>query len=349
MLKSKTENKRNFGIDLAKILACVAVIGLHTVQREISYVNSSLYYLCGFAVPVFFMCSGYMLIGRKPDYVYSIRKSASILLLMLQWGAFVNAIKHICIVVNQKDGASFSIAEYLFDVFTGGLRRGAEICWHFWYLIALIIVYMLLPAINILLCNEKEKTVNVRRLLILWGMLVLFSVAVQLLSYTQLRPLQKAVNQPLRIWTWLQYFLLGSIARHCTEKLKGINFKVWAVVLSIAVCAAQNYMGRNVIHDMHAEYFYDSPLTIMWCFALFASLQNLRLQPKHQDIIQQLSAYTFGVYIIHPLLMRIVSLFVDKFSIIGGICYWILMTVTCFAIIHFVYSRKKLRKLIALN
>lgn len=46
--------ERNQSIDLLKIMACVAVIGLHTFSRDLSLLNASLYYCCGFAVPVFF-------------------------------------------------------------------------------------------------------------------------------------------------------------------------------------------------------------------------------------------------------------------------------------------------------
>ena len=59
------QKKRNDNIDLIKILACIAVVGLHTLRREVSVLNSFLYYLCGFAVPAFMMASGYFLLNRE--------------------------------------------------------------------------------------------------------------------------------------------------------------------------------------------------------------------------------------------------------------------------------------------
>lgn len=35
---------RQYNLDLIKILACVAVAGLHTLQKDLSILNSSLYY-----------------------------------------------------------------------------------------------------------------------------------------------------------------------------------------------------------------------------------------------------------------------------------------------------------------
>ena len=46
------------------LIACVAVVGLHTFPKDLSLVTASLYYLCGFAVPFFFMSSGYFLLNR---------------------------------------------------------------------------------------------------------------------------------------------------------------------------------------------------------------------------------------------------------------------------------------------
>ncbi len=51
---------RNSNLDLLRFLACVAVVGLHISIKDLSAVNAVLYYLCGFAVPLFFMASGYM-------------------------------------------------------------------------------------------------------------------------------------------------------------------------------------------------------------------------------------------------------------------------------------------------
>lgn len=47
-------NNRDASIDLLKIISCVAVVGLHTINKDASSMNSVLYYLCGFAVPMFF-------------------------------------------------------------------------------------------------------------------------------------------------------------------------------------------------------------------------------------------------------------------------------------------------------
>lgn len=45
----------NYSIDLIRVIACAAVIGLHTFPKDLSAVTGVLYYLCGFAVPFFYV------------------------------------------------------------------------------------------------------------------------------------------------------------------------------------------------------------------------------------------------------------------------------------------------------
>lgn len=57
-------NKRDYGIDMLRFVACCAVVGLHTFTKGITLTSTVAYYACGFAVPIFFMCSGAFLLNR---------------------------------------------------------------------------------------------------------------------------------------------------------------------------------------------------------------------------------------------------------------------------------------------
>lgn len=47
---------RIVGLDLLKIIACLGVVGLHTIGKDSSEINRILYYLCGYAIPCFLWC-----------------------------------------------------------------------------------------------------------------------------------------------------------------------------------------------------------------------------------------------------------------------------------------------------
>ena len=55
---------RNNNIDLIKLYACICVVALHTISKDLSSITTVIYYLSGVAVPLFFMSSGYFLLNR---------------------------------------------------------------------------------------------------------------------------------------------------------------------------------------------------------------------------------------------------------------------------------------------
>ena len=141
----KTKATRNPNLDLVRILACVAVVGIHSVRVRDELLYNLAYYICGFAVPAFFMASGYMLLNRdalRPGYV--VRKIAGVLRLAVCWTVLV------CLLYMLKDvleGMSplSRIVELPGQIVLNLLQRGH--IWQFWYLGATMLVYACLPAL----------------------------------------------------------------------------------------------------------------------------------------------------------------------------------------------------------
>lgn len=57
-LNENIDRQRNENIDLIRAMAWLAVVGLHSFAKD-EDISSWFYYLCGFAVPFFFMASGF--------------------------------------------------------------------------------------------------------------------------------------------------------------------------------------------------------------------------------------------------------------------------------------------------
>ena len=85
---------RNYNVDFIRVMACIAVVGLHTFPKDLSTVTASLYYLCGFAVPVFFMSSGYFLLNRGDlSYKYAVQKCIGIIRVVFLWNSIIFILK----------------------------------------------------------------------------------------------------------------------------------------------------------------------------------------------------------------------------------------------------------------
>ena len=117
---------------------------MHTLQKDISLINTLFYYVCGFAVPVFFMSTGYILLNRDQiNFKYSLRKIISIIRVVCLWSLLFFCIE-MMVGVLKNSIAENNFILLFFKILIGGLVQRGRL-WQFWYLGALICVYMILP------------------------------------------------------------------------------------------------------------------------------------------------------------------------------------------------------------
>ena len=317
--------ERNLNLDYVKILACIAVVGLHTLQRELSLFNSSLYYLCGFAVPVFFMASGYILLKRdEVKYSYSLNKILYILRIVVLWNALILILRVLEALVKSERIIPVIIS-FPLTVIRTLLQR--DILWQFWYLGALIIIYALLPIfMRVFKSENKEK-----KIFKFWIVLVCISIIFQGISLILGFPIQKKVIQTFRLWTWIQYFILGGLISFYGDSLKKYlsakTHKVLFLIVSVWILVYQNIAGRFFIHDLHAEYFYDDLFTIVWVILGFTYVMRLDAEKIWGGVrwIQKLVPLTMGIYIIHPLFIRFSGHFIEINTIPKSILFFIII------------------------
>ena len=200
------EKEYNYNLSFLKALACIAVIGLHTFMSNARI----LYYLCGFSVPVFFMASGYLIFGKeKITWKYNLIKIMKIIRLILLW-----CVLRYCIVVDARfllglDTFDYEIEILVEDIIGSFIQRGSM--WQFWYLGALILIYLMSPFMQKILEGITNKKAG---LICIWGIFVVISVSIQLVSMCLGQPIQKYVIQTFRIWSWVQYFIAGGVVRY---------------------------------------------------------------------------------------------------------------------------------------
>lgn len=306
---------RIYNLDLIKILACIAVVGLHTLQKDISVINQSLYYICGFAVPAFFMSTGYVLLNRsKVSNKYSWNKIKNILKVVLLWSLLITmAYLFVHAIRNKLTTIDLLVLPQIF--FGGLIQRG--FLWQFWYLGALIIIYALYP----ILMKYRE------RLSFIWIISVTIGVIIQTVSYFIGTPLQSYITQTFRLWTWIQYFVLGGlIGSHNNKGNISIGKRAAiCIILTISIVAYQNIMGKTFLHNTYAEYFYDSILTVMWLITIFKFIINIKISLSVNLFIKNISPITMGIYIIHPLISSLLLHFLTISTISESLLFFLIV------------------------
>jgi surface polysaccharide O-acyltransferase-like enzyme len=331
------EKPRNCNIDLIHILACMAVVGLHSFDKDVSYATSFIYYLCGFAIPAFFMASGYFLLNRgSVDVKYSLRKVIGIIRLVFVWNIVVLGMMYVCNLIEGEAGV-FNIVIITRSVLNSFIQKGYTA--HFWYLGAMMILYVLLYLLSRL--NEKWKVI----VTVISG---LIAVVLEICSILTHKCVQANVIQTFRIWTWIFYFMLGSRMKQITNIIASkINAACHLIILccyTVLNLIWQNYAGTYlIIHNygkrLQAEYFYDSILEIVWIILLISFLIRLDIQPEFEIVIEKCSPLTMGVYIVHPIWQMIMM----KICLWGGslvmdFIYW---AITLFGAVAIVWIIEK--------
>lgn len=221
----------------------------------------------------------------------------------------------------------------------GGLVQRGNL-WQFWYLGALIIIYIVYPV----LMRYRE------RLSLIWIISVIIGALIQTASYFIGTPLQSHIIQTFRVWTWIQYFVLGGLIG-CFNNKEKVSIRKRAaicVLLTILIVAYQNVMGKFFLHNSYAEFFYDSILTIMWLISIFNFILIIELNYKVKRIIQYIVPLTLGIYIIHPLVMMVIHhfLIIDTFSI--SLVFFFVVLITSAVCVYFMKKVPFVKQLIEL-
>ena len=224
-------------LDLIKMISCIAVVGLHCLRSDPFWLCTLIYQLCAFAVPCFFMSSGYILLNRQSiDYRYAFRKIFGIVRVVVLWHILLYGVEFLVEVARE----GFQLQKGMETAILCGkniirclLQKGP--IWQFWYLGALCLLYLCLPILQKLL-RLKEGT---SRGWVFWSVTVVVCVAIQGASMIAGRSIQEGVIQSFRLWTWLQYFVLGGLMPALVGRMKEkVPMGVHVVVLLVLTAAS---------------------------------------------------------------------------------------------------------------
>ncbi|MBO5208007.1 MAG: acyltransferase family protein [Lachnospiraceae bacterium] len=326
--------RRNCNLDLIKLVACIAVIGLHTFMPNVM----SLYFLCGFAVPLFFMTSGYFLLNKKEvTSWYVCKKILSIFKIVFCWNLLRYCAVGFIRMIWGYDITNYTLLQFCKELFGSMLQKGEM--WQFWYLGTLILLYALLPIFHRVIVKGKvSKILKIPYPMVrLWSILIIISIVLQCASMLLGEPLQKKVIQTFRLWSWLQYFVLGGMMVYvCPKIIAKLSIKVHFLILCIStafVNVYQYWVGKYIIHTEYAEYFYDSIFTMIWTIILFTWIMRIKVSDKVTPKIFSLCSLTLGVYIIHPSVIQLISKVFANNSLGISIVSFVIVTVVSFGII----------------
>lgn len=277
----------NYNVALMRLVSTLAVVMIHTATaifyvdlNDYNYFVRLFYILMNtlgrFAVPCFFMITGYLLLGKNYSY-------KAILLKCLN-----RAIIPLFIF-----GTFYSLLEIYFDtktinLFESIIRVLTMRSWdHMWYLYSLIAIYLLFPLF--------EKITNLKKTTLISIMVVLYVVDFIIPSINRYFSLN--INDLYANTYVLFYLLFGYYFRKYGKKKNIICYFVLFLSLIISIINTLYKIGPTTIDN---KGIINSVYAICW----FVLIMNMKIENNY--FLKKINEYCFFVYLIHPLFINVV-------------------------------------------
>lgn len=321
---------RDWNIDLIKVICTFAVVALHSQRSLVTgeLFNSVLYYASRFAMPLFFMCNGYLILKKKSfGFKYFCKKVLNIIRVMTLW-SFITFM--LSLLVEQN-----SLTKALLD----GIKCfiGVNIA-PFWFLYSLIIIYIVL----LLFFDLIKKHLN-KILIFLFATMLIIDIISVISIFRGGYFVQSKINQRFRIWTWMFYFVIGYKIKEQRGTANIIKVGLVAAVLTVMSVAVQYYLCCIMLNKINSEYMYDNIIIIAWSLSVFVFLNSIIIKPN--TILTFLSKNSFGVFLLHPYLIHYFHLTEIVSGWLSALVLWVILVLSCY-LITFVFRKAKFGKLL---
>ena len=292
--------------DILKCLGCICVVIIHTASQSMSELYlysfnwvSAVFWgsLCRFAVPVFLMVTGALLLdpGKKltTSRIYE-RYFLRILICLLFWALMYELyfIAGYWILYRQFQASWF--VDALVNVLTFKHH------FHLYYLQILLIFYVFLPALRIFAANAPRRTQ--RYVLAVWaflGLLLHFAFKCEPFASMEGIPAEYPMSMT---YSSLGYGLLGwylkssDIKRSDARRFFLLFAAGFAVVFGVTVAVS---MVRGKFYQDAIDAFTPG-VAMMACgiYGLVSALYRGR-EPRHAKAVLYLSKASFCIFLVH--------------------------------------------------
>lgn len=288
-------------INNARIIAIFAVVVLHVAARIVqeAEVGSGAWWtgnltesLVRWCVPVFVMISGALLLKNKPDehlINYYMKRVSRIFIPLIFWSVF-----YLCWTALKT---YLVTGEVPVALLIGRLQSGKPY-YHLWFLFMLIGLYIFTPFMRVFVAAARPRDIRLFVVLaFIWALATCLSNA-----WTSTKIL--FFNQFL---LFIPYFVMGHVAMLCQPPRK-IMF--WSIFLLSFAGTAVGYYFETVGDCLDSGiYFYQnlSITVVPMSISMFFILKNMTTPLISEVTAKKVADLTFGIYLIHPMVMNLLS------------------------------------------
>lgn len=263
-----------------------------------SYICALLYNgLCRISVPIFFMISGALILEQPTDFRKNTARTLSLFVKTIIWIAV------------------FFVWDYLYlgDVYDFALIFTVPIRVHFWFLYALLGIYITIPFWQKLVSGESKKLLGYFSILFIAILAIKFILNTQKMQVTYEIPLIESS-------VYAGYFIMGYVLRHYANQIKVKRWMCALVFLAGGTATTLLTLFASIKKNAHVEVFCDFRSFFIAVSALAVFLFVMKTEDfRHRPWLSLISKYSFNIYMIHVFFLDIIQENID----ITNISAWI--------------------------
>lgn len=309
---------RIVGYDVAKCMAIVLVVLIHFAYYvpfiADTSINNFIIILFNISVPLFFMVNGALLFSKPLDISRHYRKTLHIVVLTLIWKTISALIMGAIVHISPFRNGKVAFLQYLLFGNLDGIMLG-----HFWFLNALIMLYLIYPLLKVCFDNETGR----QCLRAIWIMAAIFTVGtnacdtlLQVMSYffgTAQLSLASSLSQinPFGAYGYTLLYFIGGGVLHDTARIKWtmgnrkldhpkfllLSFFIVGWIILFAIQRFQN-ISSGVVFNVEAGYW--NIATVVMTFSAFLLFKDMRFRHSSpRSLFKLIGDNTLGIYLLH--------------------------------------------------
>lgn len=301
-------------IDYLRAVAAAAVVMIHVtggVYAQFGKIDSLSWWIANilnvasrFAVPVFVMISGAVLLGKPMTAAEFYRKRAVRLLPPLIFWNIAYILFKIWLGMDR---------ESLLSLLTTELWTEGKAYVHLWYLTMFACLMLFVPFINKFVRGEQPEMRD----------FYLFMVAAALFFFLDtVSDLMRELNNSYMYWHlavkwYIAYFITGYAVDLYHDLFKmnlSLNITLILIVVSIGSIANYEIANRNHIVQDYLIMSNTGIAVFILSVLIFNICKNNVCFNREIKFVRAISQNSFGIYLVHPMFLNRISSYIEKYN-----------------------------------
>ena len=248
-----------------------------------------------FAVPVFVMISGALLLGKEIEFFSFIQKR-----FLRVWVPFTLWVIIYVLYHNYFETKPYSFQTALTQYFTGG----NYLYGHLWFVYMILGLYLITPFLNNWLLKSNESQIN-----ILLGFLFTISCGIHLIK----RPLGIHIPNDLQNFGgYIGYFVAGYVLKNKQFNINKLWYLFVFTIGYLMLIFGSFYLVENTGKFDLFFYDYFSPSVFLMSISIFMFFKETFNHEFLPQLMNPLDKFSFGIYLCH---LQIITILSRKFGL----------------------------------